>query len=55
MKKMLDELKKLDTQYEVPQDFRKKVMAQIEVENMKTKEIYTKHKYQVTNQNNIVS
>lgn len=33
MKKMLDELKKLDMEYEVPQDFRKKVMAQIKAES----------------------
>ena len=32
MKKMLDELKKLDIEYEVPQDFRKKVMEQIKAE-----------------------
>ncbi len=32
MKKMLDELKKLDMEYEVPQDFRKKVMSQIKIE-----------------------
>lgn len=32
MKKMLDELKKLDVEYEVPQDFRKKVMSQIKAE-----------------------
>ncbi len=32
MKKMLDELKKLDMEYEVPQDFRKKVMSQIKAE-----------------------
>ena len=33
MKKMLDELKKLDAQYEVPQDFRKKVMEKIKAES----------------------
>ena len=38
MKKMLDELKKLDVEYEVPQDFRKKVMAQIKAES-ETKEV----------------
>ena len=33
MKKMLDELKKLDVEYEVPQDFRKKVMGKIKTES----------------------
>ena len=33
MKKMLDELKKLDEEYEVPQDFRKKVMEKINAES----------------------
>lgn len=33
MKKMLDELKKLDVEYEVPQDFRKKVMEKIKSES----------------------
>ena len=32
MKKMLDELKNLDMEYEVPKDFRKKVMDQIKTE-----------------------
>lgn len=35
MKKMLEELKKLDLDYEVPKDFRKKVMAQIKLEDSK--------------------
>ena len=38
MKKMLDELKKLDVEYEVPQDFRKKVMERIKSEAIKEKE-----------------
>ena len=37
MKKMLDELKKLDKEYEVPQDFRKKVMEQIKAEALEQK------------------
>ena len=44
MKKMLDELKKLDVEYEVPQDFRKKVMEQIKVEAIKEKEKSKKNK-----------
>lgn len=44
MKKMLDELKKLDVEYEVPQDFRKKVMEQIKVEAVKEKKAYKKNK-----------
>ena len=49
MKKMLDELKKLDMEYEVPQDFRKKVMAQIKsetsVEKQKVNKIVNLKKY----------
>ena len=37
MKKMLDELKKLDIEYEVPQDFRKRVMEQIKAESLEQK------------------
>ena len=44
MKKMLDELKKLDVEYEVPQDFRKKVMEQIKVEAVKEKKASKKNK-----------
>lgn len=41
---MLDELKKLDVEYEVPQDFRKKVMEQIKSEAMNEKEAPKKNK-----------
>ena len=34
---MLDELKKLDIEYEVPQDFRKRVMEQIKAESLEQK------------------
>ena len=44
MKKMLDELKKLDVEYEVPQDFRKKVMEQIKAEANKEKKQSKKNK-----------
>lgn len=44
MKKMLDELKKLDVEYEVPQNFRKKVMEQIKVEAVKEKKASKKNK-----------
>ncbi len=48
MKKMLDELKKLDVDYEVPKDFRKNVMKQIKTENVNqthTKKIRHLKKY----------
>lgn len=48
MKKMLEELKKLDVDYEVPKDFRKKVMAQIKLEdskNISTRKIIHLRKY----------
>ncbi|MBQ8299991.1 MAG: hypothetical protein IJX99_09120 [Clostridia bacterium] len=38
MKKMLDELKKLDVDYEVPADFSKKVMERIKNENIENTE-----------------
>lgn len=44
MKKMLDELKKLDVEYEVPQDFRKKVMEQIKAEANNKKKQSKKNK-----------
>ena len=44
MKKMLDELKKLDVEYEVPQDFRKKVMEQIKSESIRQNELPKKNK-----------
>ena len=44
MKKMLDELKKLDVEYEVPQDFRKKVMEQIKSESIRHNELPKKNK-----------
>ena len=44
MKKMLDELKKLDVEYEVPQDFRKKVMEQIKAENLKQNQVPKKNR-----------
>lgn len=44
MKKMLDELKKLDVEYEVPQGFRKKVMEQIKAESVKKNEKSKKNK-----------
>lgn len=44
MKKMLDELKKLDVEYEVSQDFRKKIMEQIKAETNKEKKQFKKNK-----------
>lgn len=44
MKKMLDELKKLDVKYEVSQDFRKKVMEQIKAENLKQNQVPKKNR-----------
>ena len=44
MKKMLDELKKLDVEYEVSQDFRKKVMEQIKSESIRHNELPKKNK-----------
>ena len=41
---MLDELKKLDVEYEVPQDFRKKVMEQIKSESIRHNELPKKNK-----------
>lgn len=43
MKRMLDELKNLDEEYTVPQDFRKKVMVKIKEEQINEKKHFNKY------------